>query len=89
MPEYDDTNRGQIWKNDRKETDNQPDFKGSLNVEGIQFWVSGWKRRPDANPRAPALRFSIQRKEQQPVSTSSASQAHQAPGVDLDDDIPF
>ena len=62
---YDNTNRGQIWKNDKKETENHPDFKGSINVEGVEYWVSGWKRKPDANPKAPALSFSIQAKEQQ------------------------
>jgi len=27
--EYDNTNRGSIWKNDKKETENHPDFTGS------------------------------------------------------------
>ncbi len=80
--EYDNTNRGSIWKNDRKETDNHPDFKGSLNVDGKEFWVSAWRRKPDANPNAPALSFSVQPKEQQQqVQQSAPAQAEQ--------DIPF
>ena len=79
--EYDNTNRGSIWKNDKKETEKHPDFTGSLNVEGVEYWVSAWKRKPDANPKAPALSFSIKAKEQQ------APQA--APQADFDDPIPF
>ena len=63
MAEFDNTNRGSIWKNDKKTTENHPDFTGSINVEGKEFWVSGWKRKADANPKAPALSFSVQPKE--------------------------
>ncbi len=61
---YETTNRGQIWKNDKKGTDKHPDFTGTLDVDGQAFWVSAWKRKPDANPRAPALSFSIKPKEE-------------------------
>ena len=61
---YDNTNRGSIWKNERKESDTHPDFTGSLNVNGVEFYVSAWKRKPDANPKAPALSFSIKPKDE-------------------------
>lgn len=70
---YDNTNRGQIWGNDKKSTENHPDFKGSINVEGVEYWLSAWKRKPDANPKAPALSFSIQAKEQQLSQQGGAS----------------
>jgi len=63
MADFDNTNRGSIWKNDKKTTENHPDFTGSINVEGKEFWVSAWKRKADANPKAPALSFSVQPKE--------------------------
>jgi len=40
--QYDNTNRGAIFKNDRKDTPNHPDYKGSINVNGEEFWVSSW-----------------------------------------------
>ena len=90
MTQYDDTNKGQIWKNDQKQTDSHPDFKGSLNVDGKEYWVSAWKRSPDANPKAPALRFSIQAKEVKPqINQVQPNPADfQAPD-DLDQEIPF
>ena len=79
--EYDNTNRGSIWKNEKKETEKHPDFTGSLNVEGVEYWVSAWKRKPDAKENAPALSFSIKRKE--------ARQAPKPIETEFDDPIPF
>jgi hypothetical protein len=84
--EYDNTNRGSIWKNDKKETDKHPDFTGSMNVEGVEYWVSAWKRKEAASPNAPALSFSVKPKEQQQPGPNSQSMR----GDDFrDDDIPF
>lgn len=82
MSDYDNTNRGSIWPNDKKETDRHPDFTGSLNVEGTEYWVSAWKRKPDANPKAPSLSFSVKAKEEQQPKAAPA-------GDFVDDDIPF
>jgi hypothetical protein len=39
---YDNTNRWTLNKNDRKEKDTHPDYKGSLNVNGVDYWIDGW-----------------------------------------------
>ena len=90
MTEYDNTNRGSIWKNDKKETEKHPDFTGSINVDGKEFWVSAWKRKPDANPKAPALSISIKVKEESHVSSSQSFQSPPVTDDFKDDDlIPF
>ena len=81
---YDNTNRGSIWKNDKKQTDNHPDFTGSLNVEGVEYWISAWKREPGGNLKAPALRLSIQ-----PKAEVVDLQAPQRQGQPFDDELPF
>ena len=63
MTEFDNTNRGQLWGNDKKETEKHPDFKGSVNIEGVEYWLSGWKRKEGANPKSPALSLSVTKKE--------------------------
>ena len=40
--EYDNTHRGSLFKNDRKDDAKFPDYKGSLNVDGVEFWLSAW-----------------------------------------------
>jgi len=82
MMEYDNTNRGAIWKNDKKETEKHPDFTGSLNVEGVEYWVSAWKRKPGGSEKAPALSFNIKLKEE-------AQKPNQSVEPEFDDDIPF
>lgn len=64
MSTYDNTNRGQIWRNTDKQQEKDRDFKGSINIEGVEYWLSGWVRKPNENPNAPAVRFSVQPKEQ-------------------------
>ena len=85
MTQYDNTNRGQIWGNDKKETDRHPDFKGDINIEGKEYWLSAWKRKPDANPKAPALSFSVQAKDAPQAAPAQPAQ----PSNFVDDDLPF
>lgn len=94
MTNYDETNRGSIWKNDRKETDSHPDFTGSINVEGVEYWLNGWRRAPDANPKAPAMKFTVRPKEQPQRGGGAGQRAQAVRGqqqVDefADDSIPF
>ena len=86
MTQYDNTNRGSIWGNDKKEKDTHPDFKGSINVEGVEYWLSAWKRKEGANPKAPALSFSIQRKDD---VQRNETPTNSDPFAVADDDIPF
>lgn len=41
---YDNTNRGALFENDKKGNEKAPDFKGTINVDGIEFYASAWKR---------------------------------------------
>ena len=83
MAEYDNTNRGAIWTNQKKATEKHPDFTGSLNVEGKEYWVSAW-RGDEVNPKAPKLSFSVNAKEDGPKIKTK-------PLFDdsMEDDIPF
>lgn len=86
MSEYDNTNRGAIWKNEDKEDDRHPDFKGSLNVNGEEFWVSAWRRKEGASLKAPALSFQIKPKEEK--QQKPAPKKHGG-GFGDDGEIPF
>jgi len=44
MAEYDNTNTGTFFVNDRKEKPNQPDYNGKIDVEGKTYYLKGWKK---------------------------------------------
>ncbi len=44
MPEYDNTNSGTFFVNDRKEKETHPDYNGKINVEGTEYYLKGWKK---------------------------------------------
>ena len=86
MADYDNTNTGAIFVNDKKTSDKHPDRKGSLNVNGEEFWLSGWLKK-DKNGN-PFMSLAVTPKEQQAAPT-----AKQVPsarnGAAFDDEIPF
>ena len=39
---FNDTNRGVLFREERKDKEGDRDYSGSLDVDGRQFWLSGW-----------------------------------------------
>ena len=54
-------NRGAIWGNQKKQKETHPDFTGNAMIDGVEYRVAAWKRRPNANPKAPSLTFSFEK----------------------------
>jgi len=40
--EYDNTNKGVLFKNQNKKTDKHPDYTGQINIDGVDHWLSAW-----------------------------------------------
>lgn len=84
-------NSGSLFKNDRKEKETHPDYKGSGMVNGVEVWVSAW-RKTSSNGK-PFLSMSFQEKEQQGQAPVRQAPARQAPAPqadpDFDSDLPF
>lgn len=98
---YDNTNRGIMSRNDRKEQDTHPDFTGQINVDGVDYWLNGWvKERNDGSGKFFSL--SVKPKEQraapprqrEPEPQRQQQRPAQRGGGgsgfdDMDSDIPF
>lgn len=96
MSDFDNTNRGSIWKNKKKEKETHPDFTGTLNVDGVEYWVSAWKRKEGASEKAPALSFTIKLQDEQtkpearqPSNNVAGNKSSKTGFDDFEDDIPF
>ena len=101
MAEYDNTNTGIISKNDRKELDTHPDIKGQININGEEYWLSGWlKERKDGTGKFYSLKATP--KHAKPVTAAGQSYGQASGGFekkaenkweaglsDLNDEIPF
>jgi len=59
--EYDNTNRGALFKNDRKEKETHPDLGGTINVEGKDFYINAWKK--ESKKGIPFYSLSVKVKE--------------------------
>ena len=58
-------NSGTLFKNRNKNKDSHPDFNGTVNVEGNEFYISGWtKVNQDGTKR---ISLSFKPKEQASV----------------------
>lgn len=64
MTTYDNTNRFSLFKNERKQEDRDPDFTGSLNVDGVEFFVDAWKPKQPGGKLV--LSGRVKRKQVQP-----------------------
>jgi uncharacterized protein (DUF736 family) len=53
---------GALFKNDRKESENHPDYKGSINIGGREYWLSGWAKTSKDGARY--LSLAVRSKEQ-------------------------
>ena len=90
MSEYQQKdNSGALFKNDKKESDSHPDYKGSAMINGSEFWVSGWINISSAGTKY--MKFSYSPKEQ--VHSNGVKQVQAAVGgmsiAEMDEDIPF
>jgi len=85
--EYDNSNRGVLFKNDRKEKETHPDYKGSYtDGNGVEFWLSAWLKK-DKNGNT-FMSLSTTAKDE--VHNKGMQQARQAmQPKELDDDLPF
>lgn len=76
--EYDNTNKGVIFKNDQKGNEKAPIYKGKINVEGKDYEISLWVR--ESEKAGKFFSASIQQKQEQQANPISK---------EVDNDMPF
>lgn len=105
MAEYDNTNSGTLFMNDRRTKPSHPNFKGSCTIktpdgELVEYWVSGWEKSGKKGPFV-SLAFEPKEKKDEVVinaqssfltgdtKTKGPAAKPASPQEELDDTIPF
>jgi hypothetical protein len=88
---YDNTNRGVLFKNDRKEKETHADYRGNINVDGVEFWLDAWIKESQKDGKK-FMSLSIKPKQPKVAAPtqpelSPSKKAERA--ADFDDPIPF
>jgi uncharacterized protein (DUF736 family) len=59
--DYDNTNSGALFKNKNKKGPKSPEYTGSIDVEGEEYWISAWLKKSKAGK--PFMSLSLTKKD--------------------------
>lgn len=85
MAEYDNTNRGVLFRNDKEGNPKRPDYTGKLDVGGREFELAAWIQESKKGLKYMALK--VQLPDQQ--TDIPVEQPKETSNVASDDEIPF
>ena len=85
MTDFDNTNKGVLFRNERKETEKHPDMTGKVNIAGVEHYLSAWTK---VGKSGKFLSLSI---GEAVAGAATAKSAAPRKGAfdDIEDDIPF
>ena len=80
---YDNTNSGALFRNEKRQNDKQPEFNGTVNVEGAEYYLSAWVKESKAGKKFFSLALTPKDAQQKPAAKPASI-------ADMDDsDLPF
>lgn len=77
--QYDETNRWKLGRNNKPKNERSPEFTGSINIDGVEYWLNGWVREARGEKF-----FSGTVAKKEPRSDGAGARR-----VELNDDVPF
>ena len=73
-----------LWKNDNRESERHPHFKGQATINGVGYWASAWKS-DGTNPKAPIVKIKLNAKD----AVHNAGMKEVRKTLDTTDNDPF
>jgi len=82
--EYDNTNRGVLFKNDRKTEDYHGDYTGSIDIDGVEYFLDAWVKESKTGKKFFSLKKGNEKRGKAPQQSAPKQEAPA-----FDDDLPF
>jgi hypothetical protein len=93
MADYDNNLRGVAFYNDYKKTDNQPSYRGSLEIDGVKYKQSIWVKVGKNGKKFLSFSYEVDQQDTderpQYKKTTTATPTLKQVEEELDDEIPF
>lgn len=89
MTDYDNTNRGALFRNDKATSDKHPTHTGKVNVEGRDYYLNAWVKE---GKRGKFFSLSVKPVDEQPGGHPDRFRKPPTRAdmkADMDDEIPF
>ncbi len=92
---FDNELRGVLFKNDNKDSEKHPDYKGSATIEGTDYFMDAWMNESESGKEYMSVRFKAKDKQsgnKKPAAKQDfrRNQEKTDTGFDgMDDDVPF
>ena len=85
--EYDNTNRGVLFKNDKDGNEKRPDFKGNIDVKGVEYELSAWIKTSKNGNKFMSL--SVKDRYNRQEHAAEIAPIKQNKNLQEEDEIPF
>lgn len=88
MAEYDNTNRGVLFKNKDKQAETHADWNGNINVDGAEFYLNAWVKE-SSKDGSKFLSLSLKPKTATAKKSAPPARKMAPVAAGLDDEVPF
>ena len=85
-------NSGSLFKNNRKEKDNHPDYTGDAEINGKAMWISAWIKKTQKGGSFMSLAFKPKEERQSGQARDTVDRNVSdvpLPNAPDEDDVPF
>jgi uncharacterized protein (DUF736 family) len=83
MTDFDNNLTGALFKNDKDGNESRPDYRGSAEIDRVEYWVSAWIRTSKKGEKFMSLKFEAKQASARPKVNQRPAQP------DFNDRIPF
>lgn len=85
---YDNTNKGVLFKADKRGNETWADYSGTINIDGSEYYLSAWVKKPKDSSKPAYMSLSVKVKSLKPVAKPPVQEPDNLHFED-DADLPF